>query len=55
MLLQYVHYTQRLKIVFEAAIFPHAIVQCILARMAKWRMTQVMGEGNSFDQIFIQT
>jgi hypothetical protein len=39
---------------FKAAILTHAIVQSVLPRMAKWRMAQIMGEGNRFDQILVQ-
>ncbi len=53
-LLQHIHHPQGLQIMFKAAILLHAIVQRVLPRMAKWRMAQIMGEGNRFDQIFVQ-
>ena len=39
----------------KAAVSPHAIVQGVLPGVAKRRMAQVMGQGNRFHQVFVQT
>src|SRR3954447_3329885 len=54
MLLQDIHYPQRLQVVFESPVLPHAIVQCVLTGVAKRRVPQVMCQGDGLDQIFIQ-
>src|SRR5210317_10243 len=53
-LFQLVDDPQRLKIMFEPPVFPGALVQCILARMAERGMTQIVRETDCFGQRLIE-
>src|SRR5690606_26109548 len=54
LLLQFVHHPQRLQVVLEAAPFPHAGVEFVLARVAEGRMAEVVGERDRLDQVLVQ-
>ena len=47
------HNTQRLHIVIKAALAGHGPSQRILARMAEWRVSQIMAQRQRFGQIFV--
>ena len=57
-LLELVDHAQALEIVFKPARIrcklAHTGVELILTRVAKWRMPQVVRQGNRFSQVFIQ-
>ena len=44
---------EALQVVLEAAVIAHAFVQRILARVAEWRMTQIVRKRNRFDEILV--
>lgn len=46
---------ERLLVMFKArSPLLHPMMQCLFARMAEWRVTQVMGERDAFRKILIQ-
>src|SRR5450631_3498155 len=55
MLFEFVHHTQRLHVVLEAAKIHHAFVERILARVPERRVPQVVSQANGFRQHFVQT
>ena len=54
-LFQKIDHAQALQVVLEASKLLHARIQGILPRMTKGGVPQVMRQGHSLDQIFIQT
>ncbi len=48
------HDSERLRIVIKAAEGFHALVERLLARMAEWRVTEIMHKRHRFGQIFIE-
>ena len=54
-MLQLGDHAEGLDVVVKAAIGLHALLQFILARMAKGRVAKVMGESDGFAQIRIQS
>ena len=48
------HGAQSLRIVIEPAKTHHRIAQCILARVAEWRMPEIVSEAERFGKVFIQ-
>jgi hypothetical protein len=53
-LFQYIHHAQRLQVVLESTERPHAIIQRVLARVPKRRVTQIVRQANGFDQRFVE-
>ena len=54
-LLQLLHRAQGIQVVVKAiAIFAHSVVQGSLSRVSKGRMPDIMDQGQSLNQIFIQ-
>src|SRR5580698_2493345 len=51
--LEIVDHRKALQIVLEATMFAHALVERVLAGMAEWRMAEIVGERNGFDQILV--
>ena len=49
-LLELVHDPQRLQVVLEAAVFAHAVVQHVLARVAEGRVPEVVREADRLGQ-----
>src|SRR5690606_40355961 len=41
-LLERIHHAQRLQVVLESAVRPHAVVQRVLPRVAEWRLPEVV-------------
>ena len=53
-LLENVDHAQGLQVMFEAAMDAHAVMQRILPGVSEWRVSQVMGQRDRLDQIFIE-
>jgi hypothetical protein len=53
-LFQKIDDTQALQVVLEAAMRAHAGVQRVLAGMAEGRVSEVVGQRNGFDQVFVE-
>ena len=61
-LFQFVHHAQTLKVVLKAvALYVRALwqrfqtrIQCVLTCVTKWGVPQIMGQGYSLDEVFIQ-
>ena len=45
---------QRLQVVLKAAVVPHAVVQCVLAGVAKGRVPQIMSQRDGFGQGLVE-
>ena len=52
-LFQLVHYPQALQVVLKAPEVSHAAIQGVLTRMPKWGVPQIMGQRDSFYQVFV--
>ena len=52
--LQAVDHPQALQVVLKAAVFGHAIVQCVLTRVAKRGVAQVVRQRNRLHQVLVQ-
>ena len=52
---QYIHDTQGLQIMLEAAEIFHTVIELVLAGMPKGGMPQIMGQSNGLAEILVQT
>ena len=52
-LLEVIHHSQRLQVMFKAAEIAHAFIERILPGMAERRVAQVVREGDGFDKVFM--
>src|SRR3989344_1277316 len=56
MLFQHCHNAQRLAVVFKGrVVIMHPLVQCLLTRMSKGRMSQIMCKGYTLRQVFVES
>ena len=51
--LQDLHDSQTMAVVFETAVGCHALIKSVLASMTKRRVTQIVRQCNRFGQIFV--
>jgi hypothetical protein len=53
-LLQFVDHAQRLQVVLEAAVGPHAVVQRVLPGVAERRVAEVVRQRDGLDQVLVE-
>jgi hypothetical protein len=52
-LLEFIHHAQRLQVVFEPAVFAHAVIECVLASVPEWGVAEIVRQADGFGQRFI--
>ena len=52
-MLQVLHHAQNVGVVVEPTVVGHDLIKRRLARVAEWRMTKIVGQGNRLGQVLV--